>query len=272
MPVLVKRNDHRRATRRLIDDRCGAEIPITLRVLTGWVNRLKTAKQVEVHIEGNHAVRIRRVALRHTICGSRCCINPAGTYAAPAVASGGLYVGSRNGFNTGEGGTIRAFALGSSGCSPPPRRPCFWEAKLFSLHSTTRCWARQRHFKRLLRFVERSVPCQSTSMPHQCDHPGSRPIRRFRWSSGRLDLARMNSQLIAGARNDIPISGAIVTSGATSWIAILDTHSGTLRFRDGSGCTSEMSQQTNLARLPATWVSGPAYPSCSISAYGRTAP
>jgi hypothetical protein len=92
MPVLVERNDHRRATRRLTDDRCGAEIPITLRVLTGWVNRLKTAKQAEVRIEGNHAVRIRRVTL-----------------------------------------------------------------------------------------------------PHQCDHPGSRPIHRFRWPSGRLDLARMNS-------------------------------------------------------------------------------
>src|ERR1700730_8380516 len=79
MPVLVKRNDHRRATRRLTDDRCGAEIPVTLRVLTGRVNRLKTAKQIEVRIKGNHTARISGVALWHTICGSRRGINSPGS-------------------------------------------------------------------------------------------------------------------------------------------------------------------------------------------------
>src|SRR5580693_2062527 len=79
MPVLVERSDHCRTTRRLIDNRSGAEIPVTLRVLTGWVNRLKTAEQIEVGIKGDHTACVSDVAFRHTIRGSRCCINPPGS-------------------------------------------------------------------------------------------------------------------------------------------------------------------------------------------------
>jgi hypothetical protein len=47
-----------------------------------------------------------------------------------------------------------------------------------------------------------------------------------------------------------------VTAGTPYWLATLSTQSGTLRFRDSSGCKSEISQQTNLTTLPSTWVSG----------------
>ena len=79
-------------------------------------------------------------------------------------------------------------------------------------------------------------------------------------------------QLTAGAWNNVPIPGAIVTAGTPYWLAILATQSGVLRFRDGTGCTSVESQQTNLTSLPATWVSGASWPSCPLSAYGATSP
>lgn len=76
-----------------------------------------------------------------------------------------------------------------------------------------------------------------------------------------------SSTLTAGAWNAVAISPASVTAGTRYWIAILGT-GGTLHFRDGSGCTSVSSSQTNLTALPASWSSGSTWPSCPLSAYG----
>jgi len=87
---------------------------------------------------------------------------------------------------------------------------------------------------------------------------------------GTLISQATTSLLTPGAWNNIPIPGAAVTSGTKYWLAILGTGNGTLAFRDGSGCTSENSLQTNLTALPSTWSSGAVYPSCPLSGYGRT--
>src|ERR1700730_8728477 len=87
---------------------------------------------------------------------------------------------------------------------------------------------------------------------------------------GTLISQATTSPLTPGAWNNIPIPGAAVTSGTKYWLAILGTGNGTLAFRDGSGCTSENSLQTNLTALPSTWSSGAVYPSCPLSGYGRT--
>jgi hypothetical protein len=87
---------------------------------------------------------------------------------------------------------------------------------------------------------------------------------------GTLISQATTSLLTSGAWNNIPIPGAAVTSGTKYWLAILGTGNGTLAFREGSGCTSENSLQTNLTALPSTWSSGAVYPSCPLSGYGRT--
>jgi len=195
------------------------------------------------------------------------------TYAAPMVASGTLYVGSWNGFSAGDGGTVRAFALGSSTCqSPPPStvvlgsqtvQPTIDDNALGAAEAFQTTAGACGTVSVLSIYVDASSTATTLVAGLYGDSAGH---------PGTLISQGTSSHVAAGAWNDIPISGAIVTSGATYWLAVLDTQSGTLRFRDGSGCKSEMSQQTNLATLPATWVSGPVYPSCPISAYGRTAP
>jgi hypothetical protein len=89
---------------------------------------------------------------------------------------------------------------------------------------------------------------------------------------GALLSQSATSQLNPGAWNDITIPGAVVASGTPYWIAILGTNSGALLFRDGSGCKSEISQQTNLTDLPSTWSSGTVWNSCPLSGFGKTAP
>jgi hypothetical protein len=77
------------------------------------------------------------------------------------------------------------------------------------------------------------------------------------------------SRLTAGAWNNIRIPAAVV-AGITYWLAILGTGDGTLSFRDGSGCTSENSLQTDLTALPSTWSSVDVWHSCPLSGYSRT--
>jgi hypothetical protein len=88
---------------------------------------------------------------------------------------------------------------------------------------------------------------------------------------GTLIAQGSSTKLSPGAWNDIPIPGALVSSGTQYWIAILGV-GGIAKFRDASGCKAENSQQTNLTSLPATWVSGASWGSCPLSGYGRTNP
>ncbi len=77
----------------------------------------------------------------------------------------------------------------------------------------------------------------------------------------------------AGGWNQITVPAAAVTAGSKYWISVLGpTGTGVIRFRDTSGGTrSENSSQSNLASLPATWSSGPAWGNSPISAYASSA-
>jgi hypothetical protein len=92
-------------------------------------------------------------------------------------------------------------------------------------------------------------------------HPGS-----------LLGTGTLNSPT-PGAWNAVTLgSPASVTSGSTYWIAILGpSGAGTLRFRDhccGGGSPSEVSKQTALSALPATWATGTRYNDGALGAYG----
>jgi outer membrane protein assembly factor BamB len=194
------------------------------------------------------------------------------TFAAPMVASGTLYVGSWNGYGTADGGTVRAFALGSPLPPPPPPtvllgsqtvQTTLDDNALGSAEAFQATATASGTVGILSIYVDSSSTATTLVAGLYADAAGH---------PGALISQGSSSQLTAGAWNNIPISGAIVSSGTPYWLAILGTQNGTLRFRDGSGCHSEMSQQTNLTSLPSTWVSGVGWPSCPLSGYGRTSP
>jgi hypothetical protein len=82
-------------------------------------------------------------------------------------------------------------------------------------------------------------------------------------SSGTLNFPS------AGAWNDVPMSSGTITNGTTYWIALLSPNgAGVLRFRERGNAKVEISQQTNLAALPATWSSGPQYNDGPFASYG----
>ena len=74
----------------------------------------------------------------------------------------------------------------------------------------------------------------------------------------------------AAGQNTVSVSSASVTAGQTYWIAVLGP-TGTLKFRDrgavGAG-SSETSQQTALASLPANWTTGASFADGLLSAVG----
>ncbi|MCX7899993.1 MAG: Ig domain-containing protein, partial [Methylocystis sp.] len=86
---------------------------------------------------------------------------------------------------------------------------------------------------------------------------------------GALISQGTSARLTAGAWNSVTIPGAAVAAGAKYWLAILGVNGGVLRFRDGTGCTSETSLTSKLAALPATWSTGALWNSCGLSGYGR---
>jgi outer membrane protein assembly factor BamB len=192
------------------------------------------------------------------------------TYAAPIVAGGTLYVASWDGFTTTAGGTVRAFAAGSNQQPPPPTVLVGTQTVQSTLDDNALGVAEAFQatasgsgtVATLSVYVDSSSTATTLVAGLYTDsagHPGSLI------SQGNI------SQIAVGAWNDIPISGAIITAGTPYWLAILSTQSGTLRFRDGGGCKSETSQQTNLVNLPSTWISGSIWPSCPLSAYGKSA-
>src|SRR3984893_1830192 len=89
---------------------------------------------------------------------------------------------------------------------------------------------------------------------------------------GTLLSQGSSTVLQAGAWNTINIPPVGVSAGTVYWIAILGTN-GTLYFRDttNGSCHSESSAQSNLAALPASWISGSRWSSCRLSAYGGAA-
>ena len=85
---------------------------------------------------------------------------------------------------------------------------------------------------------------------------------------GMLLTQGSKSSPTAGATNDIPVSGATVTSGTQYWIAIMGT-GGQLTFRDQvGGGKSETYAIPNQTTLPASWQTGITYNDGQLSAYG----
>lgn len=74
---------------------------------------------------------------------------------------------------------------------------------------------------------------------------------------------------IAGAWNAVTISGTAITDGGKYWIAVLGPAGlGTVVYRDRTASgKSELSQETNLTALPATWTPGQVFDSAPMSAY-----
>ena len=75
------------------------------------------------------------------------------------------------------------------------------------------------------------------------------------------------SNPVAGQWNSVSLSPVQVTGGTTYWLALLGVN-GVVQFRDRSGnCQSEVSRQTNLGSLPATWTTGSRWPTCIVSMF-----
>jgi hypothetical protein len=201
-------------------------------------------------------------------------ITSGATFAAPMVALGSLYVATWNGFNTGDGGTIRSFVTGSSPPPPPPSGVLLGDQTVESIvdsNSLGNAEAFQTTasasgtVSTLSIYLDASSTATTMFAGIYADslgHPGA------------LIAQGSSSQLTAGAWNTVPIPGAIVTAGTPYWIAVLGTQSGVLSFRDasGRGCVSETSGQKNLTALPSTWVTGTVWPSCPLSGYGSSGP
>jgi len=221
------------------------------------------------------------------------------TFGAPMVANGTLYVGSWNGFNTSDGGTVRAFSLASPPPPPPPTPTpsptptatptpspsptpsptptpppgvLFGDQTIESVQDSdnsgtaeafpTRASASGTAGK-LLVYLDPASTITAVVAGLYTDSGGGHP--------GTLIAQGSSSKLQPGAWNAIPIPGAIVAAGTQYWIAILgpQSASGLIQFRDGTAaCSSETSAQNNLTALPLTWSTGQVWPSCPVSAYG----
>ena len=75
---------------------------------------------------------------------------------------------------------------------------------------------------------------------------------------------------LAGQDNGVNVPATAVTAGQTYWIAVLG-QGGLVKFRDRPGVgagSSETSQQSGLAALPATWITGSPFSDGRLSAVG----
>ncbi len=71
----------------------------------------------------------------------------------------------------------------------------------------------------------------------------------------------------AGQWNSIALPPVQVTKGTTYWLSLLGVN-GVVGFRDSYGrCRSEVGRQRNLSTLPATWISGFGWPTCTVSMF-----
>ncbi len=91
---------------------------------------------------------------------------------------------------------------------------------------------------------------------------------------GTLLTSGVINNPVKGAWNAVNVPGANVTSGTKYWIAVLSpTGTGTVRFRDvSSGSAAQVSAQSNLTALPASWSPGINYQNSPMSAYAQQVP
>ena len=75
------------------------------------------------------------------------------------------------------------------------------------------------------------------------------------------------SNPLAGQWNSVTLPPVQVTGGTGYWLALLGVN-GVVQFRDRRGmCQSEVSRQTNLGSLPATWATGSRWSTCIVSMF-----
>jgi outer membrane protein assembly factor BamB len=204
-----------------------------------------------------------------------------GTYAAPTLGGGKLFVGSWNGQSASDSGAIRAFAPGGSPPPPPPPDPCTGTAPSVLLGTQTIGNQMDSNV------IGAAEAFQATAVG--CGTVGSISLYLDSTSTatkvtagiysdngghpGTLLGQASTSQPVAGAWNTIPIPATPIVLGGNYWIAILGSQSGTIRFRDAKGgCLSESSASSTLTALPSIWTTGLVYTDCPLSAYGNAAP
>jgi outer membrane protein assembly factor BamB len=207
-----------------------------------------------------------------------------GTYAAPSLGGGKLFVGSWNGQNFGDTGAIRAFAPGAVPPPPPPPPPppgctgtqpaVLLGTQTIQPNSDTNTLGQAEAFQTtaagcgnvgsISLYLDTTSNAAKVVVGLYADNNGH---------PGALLGQGSTSAPAAGQWNTIPISSVAVTQNTRYWIAVLGAQSGTIRFRDRSGgCSSETSLATGLTALPATWSTGIVYGDCPVSAYGNAAP
>ncbi len=203
-----------------------------------------------------------------------------GTYAAPSIGGGKLFVGSWNGQSAADSGAIRAFAVDTT-TPPPPPNPCTGAQPAVLLGTQT--IGNQSDSNALgaaEAFQTTAAGCGSVGSINVYVDAGSTAAKiavgLYTDNSGHpgtLLAQGSTSQPLAGQWNTIPIATASVTQGTKYWIGILGAQSGIVRFRDvRGGCMSESSAASNLTSLPTTWTTGSIYTDCPLSAYGNATP
>jgi hypothetical protein len=205
-----------------------------------------------------------------------------GTYAAPSIGGGKLFIGSWNGQGTADSGALRAFAPSIQAPPPPPPNSCSGgtvppvllgdqnieasdDSNALGIAEAFRTSASGcGNVGSLSVYLGANSTAARVTVGLYSDangHPGT-----------LLGQGTMSSP-VAGAWNIIPIPQVAVASGTAYWIAILGSQSGTVHFRDAKGgCASETSAASNLTALPSTWTSGSFFQACPVSAYGNSTP
>jgi hypothetical protein len=78
---------------------------------------------------------------------------------------------------------------------------------------------------------------------------------------------------VNGGWNSVAIPPTTITAGTSYWIAVLGpAGGGTIQFRDraSGGGRAQVSSQSNLTTLPATWSPGANYNNSPLSAYAAS--
>jgi len=188
------------------------------------------------------------------------------TFAAPVVARGALYTGSWDGFAGSNGGTIRAFRLGT----PPPTSVLLGDQAVESqvdsnTNGTAEAFATTATASGTLAsitfYLDTSSTATSVTVGVYADNNGH---------PGALLSQASTATPAAGTWNTLSAPAAAIAAGNQYWMAILGTGSGIVRFRDRhpGTCASEASAQSTLTALPASWTTGTIFTDCPLSAYG----
>jgi hypothetical protein len=198
-----------------------------------------------------------------------------GTFGAPTVAAGKLFVGSWTGLVATSQGVVRAFST-----SVPPPPSCQGTQPITVLGTQALSAGVDSNASNSAEaFQIVGTGCGNLASLSVYVDSGSTATRvvvgLYSDNAGHpgtlLTTGALNSPAM-GQWNTIPVTATAIATAGKYWIALLGT-GGIVRFRDSQGgCSSEVSQQTALTSLPNVWTSGRSYTTCPLSAYGSRAP